>query len=230
MKKVKRKKAKKPAVSMKKMRTIGGKASAWIIGIVVSTIIGATVTYNLPARISAYALPSGIDIYDVIGYDEPYCVYFYDDKPKLELYFDNNNDGFIRISSINIVVQECHAIDYSDLSLGEYGGRGGIQDIIYLYAKINSETSINPCVLLEGYPENLSQIKEATHSYIEIEGNSSDLFFVLLDVNKQGLYEVTFEIQYVYHGREHIVTADSEFVYLNRTRDDFMTTLKPKYN
>lgn len=200
----------------------------WIIAAIVTACISATVPYYLSpihTNISTHQIGLYFGQRKNGSRNEILDIYFKDlILPRIEIYIDNNNDSFIRISDIYVNVIKYDQITENDIIYRpDLGGLGDIEKPIYLTTEIppyvgTVKAEIDWDLNFE-YGNNSAIIDSG--SYIEIAGNTSDKFLITMNTNKQGYYSIEVEFCYKFHGTTHTIKTEKfDFIYLDMNYND----------
>ena len=196
--------------------------SSILSNIIITAILTAVIApianyYFAPSLVETSLAVSSVEYCQINSNKETHPL-FTDNKPKLEVYFDNNNEGFVRVNKVTVRTKEYVGLKKSDISLrSDIGGQGDIEKPIYLKSKVSSiRDGTYDCE----YDNNLGSY--TPNEYIELVPNSGDKFFITLDAVFDGIYDVEIEIEYTYHGKTRtIVTDNCTFVYINQPINNF---------
>ncbi len=186
---------------------------------IVTIIIGAITAYHfMPSFTEASAI---ISVYNFCKIDDKKEMYSLSDlynKPQIDVYFDNNNDSFIRVESIIIKTRRFTNLNKSDVTIiRDAGGLGNAEEPIYLKSKVSSVAG-DKCTCEYNY----ELADYDADYYIELSANSGDKYHITLEPEQSGKYEIRIEIEYTYNGkRKRTKTESCEFVYLNESISEF---------
>ena len=203
----------------------------WIIALIITACITAYITTTLPHYLSP--MYTDISIQN-IGLD--FCQIQIDSKdkvcemyssgsipPRTEIYLDNNNDSFIRITDICVNVIDYAYITEEDIIYSpDIGGSGDIEPPIYLKTKIEPHVGTMKAEI--DWDLNLEYGKDTINesdSYIEIAQKTSDKFFLTMNTNKQGYYSIEVEFRYKYHGKMHTIKTETiDYIFIEKPEND----------
>lgn len=186
--------------------------------------ISAIVPYYLtPIHTNAFIQTAGSDFGQIEPNVEACNVFFKDSVPRIEVYFDNNNDGFIRITDIFVNVIEYEYILEKDIIYRtDIGGMGDIKEPIYLKTEI--EPYIGSAKTEMNWELNIkyrSDVIAKSDNYIEIAESTSEKFFIKMDTDKQGYYGVEIEFHYMYHGVKHKAKTEVyNYIFIDKNMKD----------
>lgn len=189
-----------------------------ISGVIISLLAQFLSYWFSPSYVDVSALILSTNFCQINDESDTYGLFCLDCNPQVNVFLDNNNEGFIRVNKVSIKTKNFTALNKHDVTLrNDIGGLGEIEKSIYLKTKVSS--SIGQKHECE-YNYELDDY--SYDDYIELANNSSDKFHITLEPEQSGKYEIQFEIEYTYHGiKKKIKTKTYSFVYINQFINNF---------
>ena len=191
----------------------------WLLSLIATVVLGAIVAYHFVPSLVEISASVCADTYCTVSTDsKTYGLFCMDVIPELNVYLDNNNDGFIRVEKISVRTNSFTSLSESDVMLNpDVGGMGDNEEPIYLISKVSCRANgVEEC------DYNYERGEYSPNDYIELDAHSGDKFFFNLEPSRSGIYEIQIEIDYVYNGKEGTITTEPcLFVYMNQSINDF---------
>lgn len=207
----------------KKKKPIWQSFFKWLIASIAVACISTTVPYYLsPVHTNISIQRIGIDFGQIQANskDKIYEIYFKDlCPPRVEIYLDNNNDSFIRITDIYVNIIQYNNITEKDIIYRpDIGGLGGIKPPIYLKAKIEPYAETTKAEIdLDLNLKYENNIISKADNYIEIGQKTSDKFFLTMNTTQQGCYSIEVVFYYKYHGKTHTIKTETiDYIFLEK--------------
>lgn len=147
------------------------------------------------------------------GKEEIYSA-FSGGNPCFNISFFNDNEGVIRIDNVSINIHKYEPISeftYQELE----GNKGGLQDVLYMSATVNPEKYHSIATFQKKmYKDNTEE--PITEQFIVLPEKSVEEFRIGLNMEAEGLYEISASFEYIYHGKSYTISTEKQtIVYIN---------------